>query len=207
MPEVYRTYGLRCGSRCPDSRSLLIYHVDQNLHDAQDVLPYFSVGQTILTSKVPRVLARSALLTRNLENISVDWRSGNIRFSVYVSSIHFSRGLSTNLNARHLKYKLELARPRKWVAPLLTHGFRLANANHKPPDPPQFRKLVACRDTGVPVRLFATGDFPTLPTVQREVLQPETGHKYTLGSNNWKGGLVALGFFWVKVAKVRSRSH
>lgn len=166
----------------PDARGLPNIW-SKNLHDAQDVLPYFSVGQTILTSKVPRVLARSALLTRNLENISVDWRSGNIRFSV------------------HLKYKLELARPRKWVAPLLTHGFRLANANHKPPDPPQFRKLVACRDTGVPVRLFATGDFPTLPTVQREVLQPETGHKYTLGSNNWKGGLVALGFFWVKVAK------
>jgi hypothetical protein len=54
----------------------------KNLHDAQDVLPYFSTGQTILTSKLPRVLARSVLLTRNLHDISVDWRSGEISFSV-----------------------------------------------------------------------------------------------------------------------------
>lgn len=110
------------------------------------------------------------------------------------------------LDTSHLRYKLDLTRPRKWVAPPVTGKSELVNPHHKPPDPPQFRKLMACRDTGVPVRLFATGDFPTLPIIEAEVVKPEIGPEYTLESNNWKEGLVMLGFFWVKEVKVGRHS-
>ncbi|KAG9092695.1 AdoMet-dependent rRNA methyltransferase spb1, partial [Ceratobasidium sp. 370] len=151
----------------------------ENLYDAQDALTYFSVGQTILTSKVPRVHARSVLLTKNLHTINADWRSGQITFSL------------------HLKYRIDFARPRNWRAPDLTHGFELLEGNRKPPDPLQFRKLMACRDTGVPVKLLASGDFPSLPVVDSEI-KLDDGTSLKIRSDKWRNGLVVLGFFWVK---------
>ncbi|CAE6455237.1 unnamed protein product, partial [Rhizoctonia solani] len=71
----------------------------ENIYDAQDVLPYFTVGQTILASKIPREVSRSILLTKNLHDVRVDWRSGKIEFTVQV------------------RYKLQLTRPKKWKAP------------------------------------------------------------------------------------------
>ncbi|CAE6473355.1 unnamed protein product [Rhizoctonia solani] len=55
----------------------------ENIYDAQDVLPYFTVGQTILASKIPRAVSRSVLLTRNLRDIHADWRAGKIGFTMY----------------------------------------------------------------------------------------------------------------------------
>lgn len=69
--------------------------------------------------------------------------------------------------------------------------------------PLQFRKLVACRDAGVPVRVLATGDFPTLPSYEEEDHQ-SGGSTYKLGSRNWQNGVVVLGFFWVKRAEVNT---
>ncbi|KAG9125009.1 hypothetical protein FRC07_009330, partial [Ceratobasidium sp. 392] len=140
-------------------------------YDAQDALPYFSVGQTILTSKVPRVQARCVLLNKNLTNIEADWRSGNIKFST------------------HLKYKLDLARPRNWQPPATTPGFKAVNVNRKPPDPLQFRKLIACRDSGVPIKLLATGDFPSLPVVDAEI-ELDDGTTIGISSDKWRNGLV-----------------
>ncbi|KAG9089891.1 hypothetical protein FRC06_001313 [Ceratobasidium sp. 370] len=160
----------------------------ENLCDAQDALTYFSVGQTILTSKIPRVHARSVLLTKNLRQINADWRSGQITFSL------------------HLKYRIDFARPRNWGAPDLTHGFELLEENRKPPDPLQFRKLMACRDTGVPVKLLATGDFPSLPVVDSET-KLDDGTSLKISSDKWRNGLVVLGFFWVKQVQEDADKH
>ncbi|KAG8740434.1 hypothetical protein FRC10_004325 [Ceratobasidium sp. 414] len=56
---------------------------------------------------------------------------------------------------------------------------------------------MACRDTGVPVRLLATGDFPSLPVVDSEI-ELDDGTSLKIGSDKWRNGLVVLGFFWVK---------
>ncbi|KAF8722216.1 hypothetical protein RHS02_08748, partial [Rhizoctonia solani] len=144
----------------------------ENIYDAQDVLPYFSVGQTILASKTPRALARSVLLTRNLHDICADWRSGIIKFTVRV------------------RYKLQLNRPKKWKPPGETG--KLANVDCSPMDPIQFRKLKGCYEAGVPVRVLATGDFPSLPT-PRETEAPDA-----VRNHHWQDGVVMLGFFWIK---------
>ncbi|KAH7334601.1 hypothetical protein B0J17DRAFT_113232 [Rhizoctonia solani] len=148
----------------------------ENIYDAQDVLPYFTVGQTILASKIPREISRSILLTRNLHDIRADWRSGTIGFTVEV------------------RYKLQLNRPKKWKAP--SSSGTLVNVDCKPMDPIQFRKLKACYEGGIPVRVLATGDFPSLPTFQSE--SPKGKTVYSVGSSNWQNGIVVLGFFWVK---------
>ncbi|KAJ1301388.1 hypothetical protein OPQ81_008650 [Rhizoctonia solani] len=156
----------------------------ENIYDAQDVLPYFTVGQTILTSKVPRPVARSVLLTKNLHEIRVDWRSGKIEFTVQV------------------RYKLQLNRPKNWQTP--SPPCKVVNPNCKPMDPIQFRKLRACYEGGIPVRVLATGDFPFLPTFQpesQEGLQPV----HSISSSNWQNGVVMLGFFWVK--KIAELGH
>ncbi|KAG8717210.1 hypothetical protein FRC09_014604 [Ceratobasidium sp. 395] len=179
--------GTRSYILCPTARSPPTIW-SENLYDAQDALPYFSVGQTILTSKVPRVQARSVLLTKNLHNIEADWRRGNIKFSI------------------HLKYKLELARPRNWQAPATTPEFEIINTSRNPPDPLQFRKLIACRDSGVPVKLLATGDFPSLPVVNAEI-ELDNQTSVTIKNNSWRNGLVVLGFFWVKRVEENLEKH
>ncbi|KAG9079097.1 hypothetical protein FS749_008832 [Ceratobasidium sp. UAMH 11750] len=61
----------------------------------------------------------------------------------------------------------------------------------------KFRKLIACRDTGVPVKLLATGDFPSLPIVRSEI-ELDDGTSLKIGGERWRNGLVVLGFFFVK---------
>ncbi|CAE6437960.1 unnamed protein product [Rhizoctonia solani] len=156
----------------------------ENIYDAQDVLPYFTVGQTILASKTPRAVSRSVLLTSNLHDIRADWRAGKIAFTVQV------------------RYKLQLNRPKKWKAP--SSPSKMVNVDCKPMDPIQFRKLQACNEGGIPVRVLATGDFPSLPTFQSKPWE-EGGPDYPIGSSNWQNGVVMLGFFWVK--KVREIEH
>ncbi|CAE6417328.1 unnamed protein product [Rhizoctonia solani] len=148
----------------------------ENIYDAQDALPYFTVGQTILASKIHREVSRSVLLTRNLHDICANWRAGTIGFTVQI------------------RYKLQLNRPKKWKAP--DSPGKLVNVDCKPMDPIQFRKLRACHEGGIPVRVLATGDFPSLPTFQSEPRKGET--VYSIGSANWQNGIVVLGFFWVK---------
>ncbi|KAF8747251.1 hypothetical protein RHS01_11362 [Rhizoctonia solani] len=156
----------------PQLGALLKCGLKYNIYDAQDVLPYFSVGQTILASKTPRALARSVLLTRNLHDICADWTSGIIKFTVRV------------------RYKLQLNRPKKWKPPGETG--KLANVDCSPMDPIQFRKLKGCYEAGVPVRVLATGDFPSLPT-PRETEAPDA-----VRNHHWQDGVVMLGFFWIK---------
>ncbi|QRV97762.1 hypothetical protein RhiJN_25781 [Ceratobasidium sp. AG-Ba] len=150
-------------------------------HDAQDALPYFSVGQTILTSKIPRVQSRCVLLTRNLDNIKTCWKRGKIEFSV------------------HLKYKFELTRPKHWKPLEVPAGF-IPGSVPNPPEPLQFRKLRACCDAGTPVKLLATGDFPSLPTVDSAIGAVD-GNEIRISSDLWRNGIVVLGFFWVMKAE------
>ncbi|CAE6348537.1 unnamed protein product [Rhizoctonia solani] len=155
----------------------------ENIYDAQDVLPYFTIGQTILASKIPRAVSRSVLLTSSLHDVRADWRAGKIGFTVQV------------------RYKLQLNRPKRWKAP---SSNKMVNVDCKPMDPIQFRKLRACYEGGIPVRVLATGDFPSLPTFQSKP-QEEGGPIYPIGSGNWQNGVVMLGFFWVN--KVREIEH
>ncbi|KAG9078778.1 hypothetical protein FRC06_008175 [Ceratobasidium sp. 370] len=52
---------------------------------------------------------------------------------------------------------------------------------------------MACGDTGVPVKLLVTRDFPSLPVVDLD-----DGTSLKISSDKWRNGLVVLGFFWVK---------
>ncbi|CAE6427147.1 unnamed protein product [Rhizoctonia solani] len=139
----------------------------ENIYDAQDALPYFSASQTMLASKVPRAVARSVLLTRNLHDIDADWSTGTIKFTVQT------------------RYKLQLNRPKKWKPP--SQPGKLVNIDCKPMDPIQFRKLKGCYDAGVPVRVLATGDFPSLPIFQHAT-PSKTGLACSLGSDHWQNG-------------------
>ncbi|KAG9119055.1 hypothetical protein FRC07_006115 [Ceratobasidium sp. 392] len=133
---------------------------------------------TTLKTPYP-ISALDKLLTKNLTNIEADWRSGTIKISI------------------HLRYKLDLARPRNWQPPVTTAGFQVVDVNPKPPDPLQFRKLVACRDSGVPIKLLATRDFPLLPAVDAKI-ELDDGTTIDISSDKWRNGLVVLGFFWAK---------
>ncbi|KAG8730533.1 AdoMet-dependent rRNA methyltransferase spb1, partial [Ceratobasidium sp. 423] len=84
----------------------------ENIYDAQDVLPYFTVGQTILASKIPREVSRSILLTKNLHDIRADWRSGKIEFIVQVRDVPISDPVKLQEEDSGSKAKTVPNRPR-----------------------------------------------------------------------------------------------
>ncbi|QRW05950.1 hypothetical protein RhiLY_04949 [Ceratobasidium sp. AG-Ba] len=130
---------------------------------------------------ISAVQSRCVLLTRNLDNIKTCWKRGTIEFSV------------------HLKYKFELTRPKHWKPLDVPAGFIPGNVPN-PPEPLQFRKLRACCDAGTPVKLLATGDFPSLPTVDSAIGAVD-GNEIRISSDLWRNGIVVLGFFWVMKAE------